>query len=165
MPAAARRVCQVPGCTGGPPDANDQPTPYVTHEENSTKAEVKDDLDSHVEMAHRIPIQANQNATKTKEAETAQIQARTKETEAETRRLLVERGTYVQNTPDPIATPAAKFHKKRDSIPRPTIEEGSTETDFSFFQAQWSRYVANTNMTDSQQMHQLWAELNINGSK
>ena len=158
MPNAARRSCQYLGFTLGPLDDNDEPTPYITHEENATKAEVKDDLDSHVEMAHRLPLQTSQNAMKHKELTTVQIQARTKETEAETRRLLVIRGTDVQDHPDPATQPTQpRFHEKRDSIPRPTIEENSTETDFSFFQAQWGRNVANTNMTENQQVHQLWA--------
>lgn len=98
MPNAARRTCQVPGCDLVPPDDNGIKGPYVTHEENATKAEVKDDLDSHIEMAHRLPIQQNQNNIKQMEAATQKIHAKTKETEAETRRLLVERGTDVQET-------------------------------------------------------------------
>ena len=44
MPNAARWSCQVPGCDFGPPngDSND---PYITHEENTTKAELKEDLE------------------------------------------------------------------------------------------------------------------------
>ena len=137
MPKAARRTCQYPNCDLGPVDDNGGKTPYMTQEENATKAEVKDDLDSHIEMAHRLPLQTSQNSLKHKEVETQQIHARTKETEAETRRLLVERGTDVQDHPDPSLQPTkGRFQEKRDSIPRPTIEENSTESDFSFFQAQ-----------------------------
>ena len=137
MPNAARRSCQVPGCELGPPDDNGIRGPYFTHEENATKAEVKEDLESHVEMAHKIPMQQAQTNTKQVEASTQQIQAKTKETEAETRRLLVERGTDIQDAPQTEDNTAQRrFHEKRDSIPRPTMEENSTESDFSFFQAQ-----------------------------
>ena len=157
MPNPSRRSCQVPGCDLGPPDDNGIRGPYVTHEENATKAEVKEDLESHVEMAHKIPLQQTQTNTKQVEASTQQIQAKTKETEAETRRLLIERGTDVQDAPVTESTAQRRFQEKRDSIPRPTIEENSTESDFSFFQAQWGRYVANTYMSENQQMHKLWA--------
>lgn len=157
MPNATRRTCQVPGCSLGPPGPNEEPTPYITHEDKTTKAEVKEDLDSHVEMAHRLPLQDRQNSTKDKEADTAQIHARTKEKEAETRRLMVEQGTDVQDLPSQKAQQPQKFQEKRDYIPHPTIEENSTETNFSFFMAQWTRYVANTHMTENQQVHQLWA--------
>ena len=79
MPPAARRSCDFPGCQLGTPDDNGVRGPYQTHPENQTRAEVSEDLDRHVKMAHEIPLQLMQN-------ETAKITAETKKLKAETAR-------------------------------------------------------------------------------
>ena len=131
------------------------------------KEEVVDDLKTHVELAHKLPLQAQELELKKQENETQQTLARTKEIEAETRRLVVERGNDVEsvtsnNSITNDTQNVRAFQQKRDSIPRPTIEENSSESDSSFFSAQWSRYVSGSNMTEAQQLQQLWAACSLN---
>ena len=56
MPNATRKVCDFPNCTGGPPDENQLPTPYVTAADLRTREEVSADMDSHVNVAHQLII-------------------------------------------------------------------------------------------------------------
>ena len=158
MPSAARRTCEYPGCALGPPDPDNegQRLPYITHEENTKKEEVAEDINRHIKMAHELPLQSSQIQLQRQQNETQQIVARTKETEAETRRIVVERGTDVESEPGDVRN-ERPFQQKRDSIPRPSIQENSSESDFSFFTAQWVRYVKGSNMTEDQQLQQLWA--------
>ena len=46
---------------------------------------------------------------------------------------------------------------KRASIPRPEVDEGINESDWSFFQAQWARYKASTRLSESAETQHLWA--------
>lgn len=78
-------------------------------------------------MAHRLLMQQNQNNIKQIEASTQQKQAKTKETEVETRRLLVEHGIDVEQVDAPTHH-NRQFQEKRESIPRPTMEVNSTES-------------------------------------
>ena len=56
MPDANRKCCDFPGCTRGPLDANQQPTPYVTPTGLRTRDEVNGDLKQHVDTAHMLPM-------------------------------------------------------------------------------------------------------------
>ena len=144
MPPAARITCEVPGCQLGPiPDDPDaQRGPYVTHVECKTRAEVVEDLKIHIEMAHTLPM---------KNAEIA-----TKQQEADTNKLLA---TNTSRDSDSVSTnnDHQRFNEKRDPIPRPKINTNASESDWSFFCAQWERYTAGSNMSQQQQLHQLWA--------
>ena len=101
-------LCEYPGCSAGPPGQDQQPTAYITHEDNRTRAEVMQDLLNHVNMAHQLPLQQQQ--------------------------LQQQLGQpQVQNTEDDRRPTAHPFLQKRDSIPRPTIEENASESDWTFF--------------------------------
>ena len=122
MPPAKRRNCEYPGCELGPPDDNGTRGPYLSHEECQTHKDVVEDIQNHVEMAHRLPLQVAQNSTNMIAEETKRIQAQTARTIAET------------NTEDPDDRPTSKrSNLKRTPIPRPSLEENSTESDWSFF--------------------------------
>ena len=56
MPNATRKVCDFPGCKSGPLDADDQPTAYITSEDNTKKSEVEEELNRHTERAYLLPI-------------------------------------------------------------------------------------------------------------
>lgn len=102
-----------------------------------------EDLQSHIEMKHRLPIQVQQNST-------AMLAEETKRIQAKTARLLAQNGEQPRNQEH-------SFHQKRDSIPRPTIQENSSDSDWAFFLAQWKRYTMGSNMTDEEEIQQLWA--------
>ena len=145
MPPAAPRTCEFPGCNSGPPDGDGNTTPYVTRSDNNTRAEVMEDLQAHIEMKHRLPIQVQQNST-------AMIAEETKRLQAETAKLLAQNGQTNQDKPQ-----EQRFQQKRDAIPRPNIQENSSDSDWSFFLAQWKRYTMGSNTTDAEEIQQLWA--------
>ena len=138
MPPPPRRLCEFPGCEAGPPDDNGVRGPYLTHEDNTRREEVVEDLKQHVKMLHELPIHTQQAATEALKAQTA--------------------STLQQNGPQNLQT----FHQKRDSIPRPTIEDSSNEADWAFFVAQWKRYVHGSQMSSTQELQQLWAACSTN---
>ena len=71
MPVASRRLCEYPACKAGPPlEGQDQPGPYLSHVECSTRAEVSEDIKNHVEMYHTLPMKQLELNIKKYEAET-----------------------------------------------------------------------------------------------
>ena len=155
MPTASRRACEYPGCTSGPPGEGGVNGPYLSHEDCSTKAEVTEDIKNHVEMAHRLPMQVQQNAANLIGQETARIKAQTEQ-------LKVQNASNddldgVDDSTDTTQSNRSRFTNKRDSIPRPTIDENCTESDWNFFTAPWKRYTMGSNMTDEQEIQQMWA--------
>ena len=54
MPNASRKICEFPGCSSGPVDANQLPTPFITPAYLRTYEEVTEELRLHVETAHTI---------------------------------------------------------------------------------------------------------------
>ena len=91
--------------------------------------------------------------------EARKIETEFKKTEADTARLIAERDPQpvLQQTAQGLASSHKGFMDKRDAIPRPKIELNSTESDWSFFIAQWSRYTMGMNMNPSQEIQHLWA--------
>ena len=146
MPPAAPRSCEFPGCTSGAPDDNGQPQPYTTRADNQTRAEVMEDLNCHINMKHELPTQVQTNST-------AMIEAETKRVQAETAKLLAQNG----GNRDTERTTSNTFQQKRDSIPRPSVQENLSDSDWNFFLAQWKRYTMDSHMTDAQEIQQLWA--------
>lgn len=137
MPNATRKVCDYPTCTRGPLDANGIATPYVTPTGLQTREDVNEDLRVHVDTAHLLPIRLA-------EAETKKIEAEARRIEAEAARNLSTREPAPQPTPQTTSTETSaprQFTEKRDTLPRPHIELESSESDWSFFAAQWRRYV------------------------
>ena len=152
MPPAARKLCDFPGCTSGPPDDNSQPTPYITAQDCQTRAEVMDDLKTHIRVAHEIPFQMAKDSTLRIAIEAMKI-------EAEAAKLRTERPTPVSSprstdlSGDSDVTPAPNLPRdKKESLPRPKIQEQCNDTDWSFFVSSWKRYVEGTQLTENQQI-------------
>lgn len=144
MPPAAPRTCEFPDCSSGPPDGDGLPTPYTTRSDNNTRAELMEDLNSHMRMRHELPAQSNS---------TALLAEQNRRIKAETAKILAEK----YNNQDRDRTEERRFHQKSDSIPRPSIQEGSSDSDWSFFEAQWKCYTMGSNMTAAEEIQQLWA--------
>lgn len=140
MPPAAPRTCEYPGCQGGPPDGDGVRGSYVTHPDNQKREEVMEDYKLHVEVAHKLPIEEQKTARAALEAATAASAQEDDDVES-----------------DATSTRSRPFFQKRDSIPRPSVEENSTESDWAFFIAQWKRYTEGSEMTPQQEIQQLWA--------
>ena len=130
MTPAPPRSCEFLGCSSGTPDGDGNPTPYTTRADNQTRAEVMEDLQSHIKMRHRLPAQIASNST-------AMLAEETKRIQAETAKLLAEKGeTNTSRNHDS----ERRFQQKRDAILRPSIKENLSDSDWIFFTAQWKIY-------------------------
>ena len=145
MPPASRNRCDFPGCNRGTPTPDGSPDCYTTPEGLATHDLVKADLKEHVEMAHILPIKAM-------EAEEKCYRAQADLVKAEADKLRAERPA-----PDSVTTASTTSGPKTEKIPRPMIDEGVSEGDWSFFVAQWERYVAGTSISGATETQQLWA--------
>ena len=163
MPNASRRLCDFPGCASGIPDANQLPTPYLTSAELRTREEVSEDLRLHIETAHMLTIRQAEAQAKALEMEARKIEMEARKYEAETARILANREPQLiadesRQTPSAQPAPSSRpFTDKRDSIPRPKIEQHISESEWGFFSAQWTRYVQGTGMSSTQEVQHLWA--------
>ena len=119
----------------------DRPGSFFTDPECGTVHERLEDLQQHVNMVHDHARELqNQKTNKTK-AEAARVEAEAKKlsTEAEkycveSERLLAESGTG--------NTPQTDHKERRAPMKCPTVEEICAESDWSFFTAEWSCYMA-----------------------
>ena len=87
MPPPTRKVCDFPGCKSGPVNDDDEPTAFITSEDNTKKSEVEEELNRHTERAHLLPIRMAENETKAREAEALVIQANAAMLREETAKL------------------------------------------------------------------------------
>ena len=60
----------------------------------------------------------------------------------------------------PPQQPTVGAGPKADKLPRPTIGEGATDSDWVFFSDQWLRYKRSTGLSGQSAVDQLWACLN-----
>ena len=147
MPPTTRKVCDYPGCKSGPLDANDLPMPFITSEDNTKKDEVAEELKNHTERAHLLPIRLAENETKGHEAEALVIQANTALLREETAKLRAQHETSAPSSPtsqterpsslagSATTHSSSRNQDKHDALPRPTIEENSSVSDWKFFSA------------------------------
>ena len=148
MPVASRRTCEFPGCVSGPiPEGSETPGPYISHVDFTTRAEVQEDIRDHVNMVHNLPLEHQKLSVKQYKVQTERMKVTNSEADGD------------DSNPDSIASSTAsrKSHSKLESIPRPRIKENCTQSDWSFFSAQWERYVSGSDMTPQQQINHLWA--------
>ena len=120
--------CEVAGCSSG-----EDGGPFVTDEECTSVAERTAELKEHVYQVHTIAVDnIKAEAAKTtaeaakKTAEAALINAE----KSESRRSGSSRG------------------EKKAIMQRPMIEESVSESDWSFFLADWDRYVEATDLAE-----------------
>ena len=126
--------CGVKGCMAGEPDADGTPRPFWSDPDCSSVAERVEELKQHVYQAHTIEVERETAAA-------ARITAEAAKTSAEADKLRAER----QRQP----TESSRGEKKA-TMARPTIEESVSESDWSFFVAEWSRYVEATDLAEDE---------------
>ena len=148
MPNATRKICDFPGCTRGPLDANEEPTPYITPAGLQQREEVNADLREHLNMAHELPLKHAESEVKKLAAETAKI-------EAENQRILLQRDPAEAQQQQPLPQQPQQLDR-RDKIPRPVIDEGINQSDWTFFRSQWDRYVLGTSLSGNSVLLHLW---------
>ena len=75
MPYATRQICDFPDCCKGEPDEDGNPTPYLTLHGLATRADVTEDLRTHVFRCHELPLRHEEAKVAKIKAETEKIQA------------------------------------------------------------------------------------------
>ena len=125
--------CGVKGCQGGEPDKDGNPTPFWSDPDCASVAERVAELQEH-------RIQAHTHAVDQENAAAARITAEAAKTAAEAEKLRAERNSTRES--------GSNRGEKKAMMARPTIEESVSESDWSFFTAEWDRYVEATDLTD-----------------
>ena len=138
MAPAQRKRCDFSRCSAGDPDEDGNSRPYVPTEGLALRTEVTADLLQHVKIAHELPLQILQAL---RDAHTAEAGLR----KAEAEKIREERSPQDPALPAAATTP--RTNPKAESIPCPTVDEGATESDWSFFEHQWDRYIKGTGLT------------------
>ena len=118
-------MCTVPGCTSG-----EDGGPYGTDPDCSSVTERTAELKEHVYMTHTLTID--------------QTNARAVEASAEAAKMLAE-AEKLRAEKSGSSVSADKSERKA-LMSRPTIEEAVSESDWSFFVAEWERYVEATGL-------------------
>ena len=146
MPPPHRRQCNYPACRSGPPGPNGEENPFITAEGNTTREQVAEELKTHIEMAHLLPIRLEENRTKTTMAEAEVLKGEAAKIREETAKIIAQNnansGSSGSASPssrsslEPTDRPARPFTDKRDALPRPTITENITTADWGFFKSQ-----------------------------
>ena len=129
--------CQVPGCTAGwtNADGEDQEGPYYTDPDCSSVTERSQDQKDHVTINH--------------EHEKTMMEARAKEITAEAAKLTAE-AEKLRAEGAAGGGQAVKGERKA-MMARPTVEENVTESDWSYFLAEWERYCDATGLKQDAQ--------------
>ena len=133
MAPATRQLCDYPGCDRGKPGENGAPMPYATLQGLATRAEVGEDLRTHVYRCHELPLRLA-------ETEVAKLKSETAKIEAETARVVADRpvapATVVQQVlGQSHEQSGSRTADRRDKIPRPQIDKGVSQSDWNFLEA------------------------------
>ena len=153
-------MCQVPGCQYGDPDDNGARGPYVTDPECTRRDKVIANLNSYVSMDHVFLMRQAEDETKKLAAKAQLIDAEAKKIAAQTAANLQQVHDEVEGSETSSASTtgnARRFTDKRDSLPRPKLEDNATQSDWKFFKAQWKLYTDGINMSPAQEIQHLWA--------
>ena len=145
--------CQVPGCTTGGinPLGVHVPGPYLTDPDCSSVAERAADLAQHVECAHNFARKERETEATVKSAEAKKVEADAKKIAAEADKLRAESEAARAGTSTSGVSSRSEDQKKGERkapMPRPTVEDNITESDWSFFRAEWDRYATATELGD-----------------
>ena len=156
MPNATRKICNFPGCTAGEPDADENPTPYITPPYLQRRDKVSDDLKQHVFMAHELPLRHADAANNKLMAEATKIREETAKINAEAAARAPPQPQQQQPASAPQQVPPQQPKQKGDRIPRPVVDENINESDWGFFKSQWHMYVIGTGLTGDAVILHLW---------
>ena len=139
----------VPGCEWGELNELEERGPYMTPDDLATRAAVDEDMKNHVYAAHTLPMEMEKIAVSKMEMEAKKI-------EAEAAKILAEKAPQ-SDQGEHVSGPSQQRGEKKASIPRPDIEEGITESDWSFFLASWNRYVTACKLEPGEEISHLWS--------
>ena len=136
--------CQVPGCNSGwvDLDGEEHSGPFFTDPECETVTQRQEDLAAHVKMVHDHEKEVQNAETNKTKAEAAKVEAEAKRLTAEADKYRAESERLAAGAVAPEAGSGSGTQKERRAPMKcPTVEESCTESDWSFFTAEWGRYV------------------------
>ena len=120
--------------------------PYLTDPDCGTVTERSEDLRTHITMVHDQGRLDKEADAKKAEADAKKIMAEVKKYEAETARAVSEQDPSSSQVPrGPEGQPRGE---RKAPMERPSMDEGVTEGDWSFFLAEWERYVEAVGLKD-----------------
>ena len=138
--------CQVPGCNSGWVDLDGEghAGPFYTDPECETVTQRQEDLAAHVKMVHDHEKEVQNAETNKTKAEAAKVEAEAKRLSAEADKYRAESERLAAGvaTPATAASGSGVPKERRAPMKCPVVEESCTESDWSFFTAEWGRYVA-----------------------
>ena len=127
--------CQVPGCTSG-----EDGGAFQTDEDCVSVAERTAELKEHSYQVHTHQVNQSQ-------AEAAKVAAEAAKVTAEAARITAEAEKVRAEKAVSGGRQDGNQSEKKAVMSRPTIDEGVSESDWSFFEAEWTRYVEATGLT------------------
>ena len=119
------------------------PGPYLSDPDCDSVTERAADLEQHIKMVHEHDRKEKEADAKKLEAEAKKLSAETDKYRAETSRMEAAGGVT-----NPEAGSYAKKGERKAPMERPSMDEGVTEGDWSFFLAEWTRYLEATGLKD-----------------
>ena len=135
MPSKVKQVrCQVRGCTSG-----EDGGPFQTDEDCATVAERTAELKEHSYQVHTFGVEQEQADAARVMAEAAKGTAEAAKITAEAEKVRAER-TGVRQSDSQT--------EKKAVMQRPTIDEAVSESNWSFFEAEWCRYMVATGLDE-----------------
>ena len=118
------KLCEVAGCTSG-----EDGGPFQTDEDCASVSERTAELKEHVYAVHKFQVD-------NKTAEAAKVTAEAAKVSAEASMLQAEAAKIVAEK-NPVARGSSDQGEKKATMSRPTVEESISESDWSFFIAEW----------------------------
>ena len=111
--------------------------------DTGTVQERLEDLQQHVKLVHNHAKELKNQKTNDTKAEAARVEAEAKKLQVEVEKYRTESGRLLAELGS-TAGSATKVEQKERRAPMkcPTVEENFTKSDWSFFTAEWGRYVA-----------------------
>ena len=137
--------CAVAGCTSG-----EDGGAFLTDEDCTTVAERTAELKEHSYQVHTHKVDQEQADAAKVAAEAAKVNAEAARISAEADRVRADKA--VSRTSD------GNQMEKKAVMARPTVDESISESDWSFFVAEWSRYVEATGLAEDEagSIRHLW---------
>ena len=124
-------------------DREERSGPFMTDPECETVTQRMEDLQAHIKMVHDHEKETMTNKTNETRAEAARVEAEAKKLAAEADRYRAESERLAAGNGSaaaPVGQRSEVKSERRAPMKCPVVEENCTESDWSFFVAEWNRY-------------------------
>ena len=126
-------------------DGEERSGPFMIDPECETVTQRMEDLQAHIKMVHDHEKELITNKTNETRAEAAKVEAEAKKLSEEVDRFRAESERLAAGNGNAAATVSTGLRsevqkERRAPMKCPVVEENCTESDWSFFVAEWTRY-------------------------